>query len=330
MNRKINMKTIALIGAGQLGSRHLQALSKLTFAAQVEVVDIFPASLETAKIRFEEMPENRNIEHIKYVSSLQEISGQIDLAIVATNADIRADVIRTLISLCDVENLVLEKVLFQKIEEYGEIEALLRKNEIRAWVNHARRAFPFYRKLKNLLSASKQVSFQVQGGAWGLGCNGLHMIDLLAFLTDAKTLKMSTNRLNNTILQSKRKGFVEFSGALEGQVGSHHFDIFCHEEFLPAIITISSDMLCVIIDESNGWFRMATKENGWKWVEKKEKIVLFQSELTNVIVEDIFRTGGCDLPTYSEAKSLHVPFVTELSAFVNQHSAEKYVICPIT
>lgn len=324
------MKTIALIGAGQLGSRHLQALSKLTIAVQIEVVDIFPASLETAKSRFEEMPENRNVTHIRYVSSLHELSKKIDLAIVATNADIRADVIRTLTRLCDVENLVLEKVLFQKIEEYGDIEVLLRKNGIRAWVNHARRAFPFYKKLKILLSASKQVSYQVQGGAWGLGCNGLHMIDLLAFLTGAGTLKVSTNRLSNTIIQSKRKGFVEFTGALSGQVGSHHFDIFCHEEFSPVIITISSDTLCVIIDESNGWYRMATKVNGWKWVEEKEKIVLFQSELTNIIVEEIFKTGECNLPTYSDASSLHVPFITELLAYVNQHSPEKYSVCPIT
>lgn len=324
------MKTIVLIGAGQLGSRHLQALSRITLPVQIEVVDIYPASLETARSRYEEMPENSNIKNIRFVSSLQELSKKIDMAIVATNADIRAEVIRTLTSLCDVDNLVLEKVLFQKVDEYGEIQALLRKKGVKAWVNHARRAFPFYQRLKNLLSTSRQVSFQVQGGAWGLGCNGLHMIDLLAFLTGAEVLEISSDKLSNTILQSKRKGFVEFTGELSGQVGSHYFNLFCHEVSSPVIITISSDELYAIIDEANGWFRMATKENGWKWVEEKEKIVLFQSELTNVVVEDIFRTGGCDLPNYSEACDLHIPFIAEMLASLNRHSTETYEICPIT
>lgn len=96
------------------------------------------------------------------------------------------------------------------------------------------------------------------------------------------------------------------------------------------IITISSDSLQVLIDETNGWSRFSTKESGWKWEEERGKIVYFQSELTNMVAEDILLTGRCDLPTLDEAIKLHVPFIKGLLEHINQHSAEKHIICPIT
>ena len=149
------MRNLVLIGAGQLGSRHLQALSKVNFPTKIEVVDPLPASLDVARSRFNEMPFNPNISGINFYSSLNDISKEIDLAIVATNADVRADVIRMLISSCNVKNLVLEKVLFQKVEDYVEILSLLEGDGINAWVNHPRRMFQFYKKLKQLLNGSR-------------------------------------------------------------------------------------------------------------------------------------------------------------------------------
>lgn len=324
------MKNLVLIGAGQLGSRHLQALSKVNFRAKIEVVDPFATSQEVARARFNEMPVNPNIAGINFYSSLSDLSGEVDLAIIATNADIRADVIRELVKGRNVKNLVLEKVLFQKPADYTEIQSLLESKGVNAWVNHPRRSFPFYKKLRQSLKESGQVSYQVQGGAWGLACNGLHMIDHLAFLTGEDELELDLSGLNQSVIQSKRKGFIEVSGALSGRVGGHSFELFCHESASPVVITICSDSLHVIIDEANGWSRLAANENGWKWVEEKEKIVHFQSELSNKFAEDILSTGQCDLPTLAEATKLHVPFINGLLEHVNRHGAEKYTICPIT
>ena len=324
------MKNLVLVGAGQLGSRHLQALSKVSFSAKIEVVDPFPASLDIARARFNEMPANPNISGVHFYTSLSEVSQDVDLAIIATNADIRADVIRQLVSGNKVKNLVLEKVLFQKPDDYTAIQSLLESRGIKAWVNHPRRSFPFYKKLRQSLKTSSQVSYQAQGGAWGLACNGLHMIDHLAFLTGETGLELNFTGLNNGLIQSKRKGFIEVSGALSGRIGRHPFELFCHESSSPVLITICSDSLHVVIDEANNWFRLATQENNWKWTEEKEKIVYFQSELSNQFTEDILSTGQCDLPTLMEATQLHVPFVTGLLAHINRQGAEKFDSCPIT
>lgn len=324
------MKTIVIIGAGQLGSRHLQALSKVNFKTKIEVVDPFAASLEIAKARFNEMPSNPNISGIGFFSAMSDLSGQVDLAIIATNADIRAEVIRQLVQNCEVKNLVLEKVLFQKLEEYKEIAALLEQKGVNAWVNHPRRMFPYYAQLAKLLASSKQVSYQVQGGDWGLACNGLHFIDHLAFLTGRGDLEVSIDRLNPLVIQSKRKGFFEVSGVLAGKIGQHPFELFCHEDASPVVITICSDNLNAIIDEGNGWVRISSKEAGWKWREEKEKIIHFQSELSNRFAEDILANGQCDLPTLASATSLHVPFISALLKHIRQYGDEKHTSCPIT
>jgi predicted dehydrogenase len=324
------MKNIVVIGAGQLGSRHLQALSKVNFQAKIEVIDPLAASLEVARTRFNEMPSNSNIAGVSVLSSLSELSSQVDLAIIATNADIRADVIRTLLQQCEVKNLVLEKVLFQKPEEYKEIQELLGQKGIKVWVNHPRRMFPYYAKLKALLAGSKQVSYQAQGGDWGLACNGLHFIDHLSFLTGCDDLKINIEGLNPSVISSKRKGCFEVSGVLVGTVGKHSFELFCHETASPVVITICSDNLNVIIDEGNGWVRIATKESGWQWVEEKTKIIYFQSELSNKIAEDIIESGECDLPTFAEAIKLHIPFINAILEHINRYGVEKYTACPIT
>ena len=324
------MKKIVIIGAGQLGSRHLQALSKISFPVQIEVVDMIAASLNTTKARFEEMPKNKNVHEVKYLMSIQELSKKVDFAIISTNADVRAEVVRGLLGSCEVQNILLEKVLFQKPEDYQEIYGLLQKKNVKAWVNHPRRQFPFYRQLKGQLTGSKQVSYQLQGGGWGLACNGLHMIDHLAFLTGEDKVEICGNQLNPAIIPSKRKGFVEFSGVLSGQVGPHPFTLFCHNEVSPETITIFSDNLNLIIDEANGWVRFASKENGWIWEEKRERIISYQSELSNKVAEDILTSGRCDLPTYDEAIKLHVPFIRCLMTHLEKTENRKYDLCPIT
>ena len=324
------MKKIAIIGAGQLGSRHLQAMSKISFPVQIEVVDTLPQSLETARFRFDEMARNINVSKVSYVSSMQQLSEVIDFAIIATNADVRADVVRSLLSFCEVKNILFEKVLFQNPEDYSQIQELLQAKNVNAWVNHPRRQFSFYKELKSQLSGSKQISYQVQGGAWGLACNGLHMIDHLAFLTDEKAMEISGAGLNQAIIQSKRKGFIEFSGALYGKIGNHPFSLYCHNDASPETITICSDNLNLIIDEANGWIRVASRENGWKWEEKKEKIICYQSELTNLVAEDVLLSSKCDLPTYNEAMKLHLSFIRCLMTHLENIENKKYDLCPIT
>lgn len=323
------MKTIALIGAGQLGRRHLQALSRLAFDASIDVVDPVPASLDAARTQFEAMPGADRI-RVRYLDSVAALPAAIDVAIIATNADVRAAVVRALLEQAQVGALVLEKVLFQDPAHYEAIGELMAARGTQAWVNHPRRLFPLYAALREELAGARQVSYTVQGGGWGLACNGLHFIDHLAYLTGADALTLDAGALNPAPLASKRAGFVEISGALRGQLGPHPFSLFCHEEASPVTLTICSDKVNLVIDESGGQLRVARQSGQWQWETLSTKIVHFQSELSDLVVNDIVRTGSCGLPTYAEAARLHLPFIACVAAHLTTTGQQHGALCPIT
>lgn len=324
------MKKIVLIGAGQLGSRHLQGIAHCAFDIAIEVVEPFAKSREVAKQRYEEIESNPRISSINFYESIDQLSDILDVVIIATNADVRSNLIKELLSKKQVKNFILEKVLFQTEEEYYEVEKLLKEASTKCWVNHPRRMFPFYQALKNEIKHSEQISYMVQGGAWGLGCNGLHFIDHLSFLTDNTELNIDNDFLHPHVYEAKRADYVEFNGLLKGRVGNHIFSLYSDKESVPVSITITTDTLTAFIDESNGYARIARKSNGWKWEESQEKIIYFQSELTNIVIEEIISKGNCALPTYDEAMRLHIPFIKALLSHMESVDGQVYTLCPIT
>lgn len=321
---------ILVVGAGQLGSRHLQALSKIALPVEIEVLDPFPASLTVARSRFDEMLPNPLVQGVRYLSDAEGVSTHIDFAIVATNADVRADVVRALLGRGEIRHMLLEKVLFQKLADHADIRALFELHGVKAWVNHPRRMFPVYQEVRAWLAGAREVSYQLNGGGWGLACNGLHFIDHLAFLTGEQNLVLSGAGLHDTTIPSKRQGFIEFSGALHGRLGPHPFALHCHAEPAPVLLTVSSEQASLVVDEAKGSVRFATKEGGWTWTERLEKIVRFQSELSHLVAQDVLGTGRCALPTYAEAVRLHVPFLRCLLDKLAQVDGRQYDACPIT
>ena len=171
------MLQIALIGAGQLGSRHMQGLALLEAPARVTVVDPFAASLATAQERFAQVKQ-QNVEAV-FTQSFDELPQALDGAVVATGADRRREAIERLLARSRVRVALLEKVLFQRIEDYGAVGTLLDKSGTRAWVNCSQRLWPFFRDLRPKTLGKSSVRIVVRGTQWGLGCNAIHNLDLL-------------------------------------------------------------------------------------------------------------------------------------------------------
>jgi ornithine cyclodeaminase/alanine dehydrogenase-like protein (mu-crystallin family) len=67
-----DITTIALIGAGQLGSRHLQALGLLNRPVKIEVVEPFLNSVTLAKERLAQVGHNVNIKNVQFFSRIEE------------------------------------------------------------------------------------------------------------------------------------------------------------------------------------------------------------------------------------------------------------------
>ena len=327
----------ALIGVGNLGSRHLQGLARSNNKLAIECFEPNQANIDQALERFKEVGTNKNIT-LKFVSDLQSLSENIDIAIIATNSDIRAKVVAELLNTKNIKNLILEKVVFQDSSSYTEINNLIEEKGVNVWVNHPRRMFDIHKPFLSEIRKSKKLSFQVSGVNWGLGSNGLHFLDFLTWITDTEEqeIELEWNRIGRTVEQSKRPQFKEVFGTISGSINnSMSFSLTSlqpvnNEVQLPTI-TIVSDSIKLFIDEYNGVINYAYAVDNWKWHSLEGEFpLLFQSDMTSTVVDSILEEGNCVLPSYKTAMWLHLPFIDTVKSGIEDLEGKKLINCPIS
>ncbi|MBN2570161.1 MAG: Gfo/Idh/MocA family oxidoreductase [Deltaproteobacteria bacterium] len=325
------MYDIAIIGAGQIGSRHLQAIAKLEGTARVHLADPSEESLRVARERFFEVYE-RDPGDVELVCSrgIDTVPESVDLAIVATCSNIRAGVVRELVDKKEVNNLILEKVLFQKEAEYYEIGELLKKNNIPTWVNCYMRSRDFYQKLREEIDPDQEVEMRVEGSLWGLGCNSIHFIDYFAYLTGCADFSFTASRLDHDLIDAKRPGFKEFSGELEGKNShGHALILMCRDRGNdPIKITINNGSHHHEIINHIDHVIHSTSDGRHKTEQKAS--IPFQSQTTNRLVQQIRDHGDCDLTPYRDSMNLHLPLIKIFLDHIQNLSGKSEEICPIT
>lgn len=325
------MYNIAIIGAGQIGSRHLQAMAKLEGTAKVQLVDPSEESLRIAQERFFRVYQ-RDSEKIELICNrfIDNLSGPVDLAIVATSSNIRAKVIKELTHKKEVKNLILEKVLFQTVAEYYEVDELLRKKNIPTWVNCYMRSRDFYKELRNQMSLGKKVEMRVEGPLWGMGCNSIHFVDYLSYLTGCNDFNFTDCRLNRKIINSKRPGFMEFSGELAGKNSQgHSLILICHDK--------GSDPIKINIINGSQKHEITDCIDHvvYRFIDGEEESIEnvempFQSQTTHRLVRQIINDKKCDLSNYHDSMNLHLPFIKVLIEHLQNITGDKVERCPIT
>jgi len=324
------MYNIAIIGSGQLGSRHLQGLKQANLEMNIFVVDTSPDALIFAKHRYDEVDNRHSNKSLHLLTDIGALPPQLDLAIIATGSISRAVVVTKLLDTLSVRNIVLEKFLFPAVNEYYEIQETFKEKSVNAWVNCPRRMFSYYKDLKNELSNAKQIKFDVIGRSWGLACNSIHFIDVLSFLLSEQSYNISTSCLDREILESKRKGYIELSGSINGEFSPEKtFSLISlRGDYEPPQISITTEQFEFDIYESLGEM---SKRSLTTMDTKKDKINMpFQSELTTILAEQILIKGTCDLPTYEESSSLHLKFLIPILNFYNSITGKTNERCPIT
>ena len=317
---------IAIIGLGEIGSRHLQALTKCNFLVNIFCADPSSQSIKTAKSRVE-LSSIDNVSSINYYQSLEEMPRDIDLAVIATSAKLRLEVLKSLVNKCNVRNIIFEKVLFQKLTEYEEASSILKSNKINSWVNCSRRAWPIYKEVKNLLKNKKGVTFRLTGGPWGMGCNSIHFIDIFEWLTSSRLSKIDIEGLDPEIIKSKRAGFQEFRGILELRFNNDNsLFLESYPNEIPSVIEISAMGLNLKIDEASGTL-ISEKDNK---IKSQNFPTPFQSDLSNIIANDILMNNKTVLPSFSESYRQHVLMLSAFQSHIENITGTKIDHCPIT
>jgi len=324
------MFDIYIIGAGQIGSRHLQALKKVSPLLSITVIDPNTESLKTAGELYANMPAGPSQHKIEYLTEVPKNKKLIDLAIIATCSDVRAKITAELLKSVKVKYLVFEKILFNKKSDYKSIDKFLHESKATAWVNCSMRMMPTYQKIEEYFK-NKQISYIVTGSKFGLITNTIHYLDHVAHLSGTTEFKVNTADLDPKPTESKRKGFLEFNGTLTAHFANgSNASITCYPDgAAPVIVEIHSDKARYIARESEKKAWLARADNHWLW-EEVRAVIPPQSQLTTTLTESILKNGGCHLVTYKESKKIHLQMLKPLLKFLNKNSKKKYNFYPFT
>ncbi|MBN8444753.1 MAG: Gfo/Idh/MocA family oxidoreductase [Gammaproteobacteria bacterium] len=322
---------ILIAGAGALGSRHLQACLKLNTSCNIFVVDPSPNSISVAKERACQV-ENSKIHNLFFYNELKSIrENSFDYVIVATNAAHRYEISKQIIEEFSPKVIFLEKVLFQTIYEYEKFSSLIEGKSIEIYVNCPFRTYPIFRYIKNnYLIRDSRVDVSYSGGEWiGLCCNSIHYIDVTKYFCDYEVSCIQTDYLDNTVIQSKRMGYIELTGNLICQFsdGSKLSILSKKDSDESSELIITQENYKFIIDEYTG---LLSVFNNDILVENKEFGVVYQSNLTNLLIEDFEKRGTCNLIKYEESADIHKKLIASLLGFYNSKSKTSTDILPIT
>ncbi|MEO0030557.1 MAG: hypothetical protein RIS94_315 [Pseudomonadota bacterium] len=165
------MARIALIGAGRMGFRFLQAIRK----AGHEVAVIY--DLAETPFAVSSDPQLARL-HVRDLAAVA--ASGADATAICTTADSHVPLARQLIAMGQ-RRLIIEKPLSQSVADAEALAALAQAQGVRIVVNHGRRYCANTERLKALDGGEdtgrlRSVVIKMGGGA--LGCVGTHWIDL--------------------------------------------------------------------------------------------------------------------------------------------------------
>ncbi len=315
---------IAVVGAGQLGSRHLQGLKKAHIPMNIFVLDASTDSLQICEQRYNEIADNHLIGTILFTTQWGELPDKIDIAIVATGSKPRCAIIHELVEKHNCRMLILEKFLFPKMSDYDDITNLFQNNNVQAWVNCSRRYFICYQKLREILVNDGPLTFIHEGKNWGLCCNSIHQIDLFAYLSGAKQISFDCSGIDPTLYESKRSGYIEMTGTIKGVADNG------------SILQISS----FAEFDGPGKLSIKSQHHSTEIFEGLNKMIIdgieeamnmsYQSDLTGKYVEELLSAHSLPLATYEESANLHQQILPHFLNLYNQLNGTNSDLCPIT
>ncbi|MEZ9551551.1 Gfo/Idh/MocA family oxidoreductase [Vibrio breoganii] len=293
------MRSVLVIGAGQLGSRHIESLVGLD---GVNIIAYDPSVESIKRVQQHISNLGKHADNIHYTSNFPR-NGEFDFVVVATNSDVRLAVIEELLEFNKVGFLILEKVLFSNVEDLEKADRAIKKHGIRCYVNCPLRAFQFFKDLKLKSNPEKTLrSVEVKGTNWGLACNSIHFIDLVEFLTAAKIQRVDFKEVDSALIESKRTGFSEFLGkiSLEYSNGTS-ISLECQTgDAFQRGIKFVFDSYTVSIDETTGTVTVQGKELDFENYKPE-----YQSTLTARYFNESLSGEIKSLPSFEISYSQH-------------------------
>ena len=302
-------RNVAVIGCGQLGRRHIQGLGLSSSEINVHIYDVNKESLKTCVTFAEEIADDISNLHLSYFDNIAPLGAAVstfDLVIISSTATARPSQIKTLKSSMLSKAWLLEKPICQSPDELDELIDLTK--DMTVWINHLRRAVPWYQALKKEYFAGQKMNINFAGPDIGIGSNISHFIDLVNFMTCAIPVSVDSSGLSNKWHDAKRQGFKEINGEINLQFSDgSSMRLVSHNDLIDFKITGDFPLTGkrFVIEEDKG----IVSHNG-ELIEVRQ--MPFQSQLTGTLFDQIDKQGVSDLTPFSVAADCYRVVISSL------------------
>ena len=362
-------QTIVLVGVGNIGLRHLESLTKVRVPLSVHVFDCDPEVTKRAQEKIKGMKTSPFFsvcfaDNLDALGSEEQVK-RIDLAIIATTSMPRRMIAERLWALKKpVRAMLLEKVVFPRVEDYDAVSELAQKHDTRLYVNVCQR-HAWVEALRG--EAKTPVNLTVEGPNWGLCCNSIHFVDMFCFLNSnysgaglsisnssnncTTSLSVSTDRLQPGYCSAKREGYVEMYGTLDcslvladsssgEKADSASLELTCTDDAsrqLGYVVQGSCAEFSFVWDMQGDAVTVTRGSSSSGGKEEEQSVIPFKqpylSESNHLVVESILSSHpSATVPRYEEvsapSKKLVAAFIGFLKAAGNDKAAQN--VCPIT
>lgn len=243
-----------------MGLRHLEALLSRGYS-----VDVYDPSAKAQAAAYELAARMSSSHLLRVVSDLSYIQASYDVAVFAEPAQYRLANLKAFLASSQANRTLLEKPLTATEEEISVFESLCHQTNISdsIYVHYIRRSWPHIQSLKNVCESQGDIDILVNGGAVGIGCNGIHFIDLLLFLNDYKPTTCTYSFISPTLIPSGRGvNYFDFGGSF--RLESTGFNMTCNLSATSSakpIMSIIGENICACVDYQHRTLNISSRES---------------------------------------------------------------------
>ena len=295
------MYRVLIIGSGQLGSRHLQAVASLPFVETIDVVDPRSEGLTLGRQRLKEITDLQPHIRFNWLARLEDAQLDGDLCVIATQAEGRYALVEKAATL-GYRRFLLEKIVTQSVAAYDRLLALARDKRLSIWVNCKSRAHPIWKHVKARIEPDASVLYSSIGGNHGLANNGVHMADLFVFFTGTTDIGSAGSRIDS-VRHATKRGQFDLSGTLQASTdkGRHFTLSYASDHVESPVDVVMTRRYRWVVDQMKRQAFEGVASEGWELRPIPFEGNLSVSHMTKAFASDILQQGKCELPTLASA-----------------------------
>jgi len=206
-------KKILILGAGRMGVRHATGCLDAQGDYDIVLADQKQEALDEAGSN---LKNHTNAACVTY-SLVDNIEpGDFDIGIIAATAAGRRQQLE-LVYEKGCNHILIEKPLGQSMQQVQDLMQLAETNDAKVHVNLSMRLYEGFIQLKkDLLTMPQMIGpkvISINTGAIGISSNGIHYLDLIYHLLDAKSAEIEAAAIDDEKIPSGRgTNFTDFGG----------------------------------------------------------------------------------------------------------------------